>query len=120
MATTDRDAWFDLLNLPDFETAFLGFYTVNFLCFSGHRVNIQGVSTDEATRRSVYKFSRNLQLSFFDVYYINVSVKFDDIFLTARERKSTIHVPIVKNIHGLGAPPNMRFQINQKPLFLVT
>ena len=24
----------------------------------------------------------------FDAYYINVSVKFDDFFLTARERKS--------------------------------
>ena len=35
---------------------FLGFYTLNFLCFRGNRVNIQGVSTDKATRKSILKF----------------------------------------------------------------
>ena len=43
---------------------FLGFYAVNFLCFGGNRVNIQGVSTDKATRKSIHNFRRNSQFSF--------------------------------------------------------
>ena len=35
-----------------------------------------------------------------NAYYINVSVKFDDFFLTAKEKKP-IHVPIVENIPSL-------------------
>ena len=42
--------------LPDFEMVFLGFYSVNFPCFGGNRVNIQGVSSDKATRKSMHKF----------------------------------------------------------------
>ena len=42
-------------------SVFLGFSTVNFLCSRGDRVNIQGVSTGEATRKSVHKFGRNSQ-----------------------------------------------------------
>ena len=37
----------------------------------------------------------------FDAYYINVCVKFDDFFQTARVRKSPIHVPIVQKMHHL-------------------
>ena len=64
MATNDRDAclvFFFFFNPPDFYKVFLGFYTVNFPCFKGNRVNIQGVLT---TRKSVHKFWRNLEFSF--------------------------------------------------------
>ena len=37
---------------------------MKFLCFGGNRVNIQGVSTDKATRKSVHNFRRNSQFSF--------------------------------------------------------
>ena len=49
---------------PDFCMVFLGFYTVNFLCFRGSRVNIQAVLTDEATRKSVHEFWTISQVSF--------------------------------------------------------
>ena len=35
-----------------------------------------------------------------NAYYINVTVKFDDFFLTVREKKP-IHVPIVENLPSL-------------------
>ena len=35
---------------------FLSFYTVNFPCVGENRVNIQGVSTDKATKKSVHNF----------------------------------------------------------------
>ena len=66
---------------------FLGFYTVNFLCFRGNRVNIQAVPNDEATRKSVHEFWTNLQVSFFDAYYIKKTVKLNDFFLRVREKK---------------------------------
>jgi len=37
---------------------------VNFPCFKGNRVNIQGVLSDKATKKSVHKFWRNLEFSF--------------------------------------------------------
>ena len=49
------------VNLPDFYTVFLGFYTVNFLCLRGNRVNIQAIPTDEA-RKSVHE--ENLYMNF--------------------------------------------------------
>lgn len=45
------------LNLPEFKTVILGFCTVNFLCFGGNRVNIQVVSTEEASRKYVRKLA---------------------------------------------------------------
>ena len=48
---------------------------VKFLCFRGNRVNIQAILEEFAS-------------FVFNAYYINVFVKFDDFFLTARERKS--------------------------------
>ena len=56
---------------------FLGFYTVNFLLFRGNRVNIQGVLTDEATRKSLH-----------NVYYINVCVKFVDFSQQGEKEKA--------------------------------
>ena len=64
MATTDRKGKLVFLNLPDFQTLLLGFYAVNFLCFWGNRVNIQGVSTGKAGRKSEHNFRRNSQFSF--------------------------------------------------------
>ena len=88
------------LNLPEFKTVILGFCTVNFLCFGGNRVNIQGVSTDKATRNSAHKFWRNSQFSFLTcIILMHACVKFD-LFQTARERKH-IHAPVVKKIHRL-------------------
>ena len=60
---------------------------MNFLSLRGNRVNIQGVSTDKATRKSVHKFWRNAQFSFSTRITLNVCVKFDDFFLKSRERK---------------------------------
>ena len=80
---------------------FLGFYTVNFLCFRGNRVNIQAVRNDEATIKSVHEFWTNLQVSFFDAYYINVSVKLNGFFPKSERKKKPIHVPIVEKIHRL-------------------
>ena len=94
---------------------FLGFYTVNFLCFRENRANIQGVSTDKVTRKYVLKFWRNSQSSFFCAYYINVAIKFDDFFVTARERKSQLS----KQFTAWKAR-NMRFLITQKPDFFLT
>ena len=37
---------------------------MNFLCLGGNRVNMQGVSTDATTRKSVHKLWRNLEFSF--------------------------------------------------------
>ena len=53
---------------------------MNFLCFTGNRVNIQRVSTAKATRKSVHKFWRNSHFLVFDAYDISVCVKFDDFF----------------------------------------
>ena len=67
MATTDGpdgDAWLVFLNLPNFQKVFLGFYTVDCLCFGRNRVNIQGVSTCEATTKFVHLFWTNLQFLF--------------------------------------------------------
>jgi len=75
----------------------LGFYAVNFLCFWGKRVNIQGVSTDEATRKCLHKLWRNSQIFVFHMHYTNVCVKFDDFFQTARERKSQSKASCQKN-----------------------
>ena len=64
MATTDRNAWLVFLTNLTFRQCFLDFYAVNFLCFGGNRLNIQGVSTDKATRKSVHNFLMNLQFLF--------------------------------------------------------
>ena len=58
---------------------------MNFLCFWGNRVNIQGVSTDKAKRKSVHNF-REIHNFRFDAYYINVCIKFDDFFLRAYKK----------------------------------
>ena len=87
----------------------LGFYTVNFLCFKANRENIQRVSTDKATRKYVHQSRRNSQLSLvFDAYYNNIHVKFDDIFLTARERKSLSICSLSKKFTDWKVP-TMRF-----------
>lgn len=70
---------------------------MNFFCFSGNKVNIQGVSTDEAARKSVHKFLQEFAMFVFDAYYINLCVKFDDIFLTASERKGLSMCQLSKN-----------------------
>ena len=81
---------------------------MNFLCFRGNRVNIKGVSTDKATRKSVHKFLKEFAIFVFDAYYINVCVKFDDFFLTARERKSLPMCQLSKKFTVWNAR-NMRF-----------
>ena len=80
---------------------FLAFCMVNFLCFRGNRVNIEGVSTDKATRKSVHKILVELALFIFDAYYIKAFVKFDDFFPNSERKKKPTHVPIVKKIHFL-------------------
>ena len=76
----------EMLGLPDF----LGFYPVNFLCFreGENRVNIQGVSTDKTTRKSVHKFWRNSQFSLLTCIALMFLKNLMIFFLTARERKS--------------------------------
>ena len=78
---------------------------MNFLCFGGNRVNIQGISTDEATRKSVQKFLKILQFSFF---FINVCVKCDNFALTVRERKSLSMCNFSKKFSIFKAP-NIHF-----------
>ena len=64
MATTDRDARRVFETYMTSRRCFYVFYAVNFLCFRGNRVNIQGVSPGKATEKSVHKFWRNSQFSF--------------------------------------------------------
>jgi len=53
----------------------------------------------------------------FDAYYIRLhSVKFDDVFLTAR-KKMPIHVPIVKEIHLLQRAQYAFFGSLKNPCF---
>ena len=74
MATNDRGACLVFFfNLPDFCSVFLGFYTVNFPCFRGNRVNIQGV----------LKLQENLCINFggicnfvYDAYYMEIIFKY--------------------------------------------
>ena len=80
---------------------FLGFYTVNLLCFRGNRVNIEGVSTDKATRKSVHKFWRDSQFSFFDVYYFHVCVKFMIFSKHQKNKKSLFMRQLSKKVHHL-------------------
>ena len=78
-------------NLPDFKTVFLVFYTVNFLCFRGNRVNMKGASTGKC----VHKFWRNSQFLFLTRTTL-IRVKFDYFFSINDRKKKPIHVPIVK------------------------
>ena len=64
---------------------------MNFLCFRVNRVNIQGLFTNKARKKSVHTKEEGMEefaIFVFDAYYINVYVKFDDFCLTGRERKS--------------------------------
>ena len=72
---------------------------MNFLSFRGNRVNIQGVSTAKATRKSVHKFWKNSQFSFL-MHFTLMFVQNLMIFFPDSKRKP-IHVPIVKKIHHL-------------------
>ena len=58
---------------------------MNFLCFRGGREKIQGVSTDEATRKSTCTYILE-EFAIFDfyAYYVSVCVKFDYFFLTKK------------------------------------
>ena len=92
--------WIEMLG---FWTVFLAFVAANFLCFRGNRVNIHGVPTDKATRKSVHKFWRNLQFPFWRVNYTNDCMCKISWFspINSERKKNPIHVPIVQKIHHL-------------------
>ena len=73
---------------------------MNFPCFRGNRVNIQGVSTGKVIRKTAL-ILEGLAFFVFDACYINVCVQFNDFSLTAREKKKPILAPVFKKIHHL-------------------
>ena len=90
---------------------------MNFLCFRGNRVNIQEVSTDKAI--VIKNFGGIQNVRFFEAYYINACVKFDDFFLAERKRKSLSMCRLSKN-SPFGTRPTSIFRSLKKQLFLVT
>ena len=101
MTTTGKVCLAYFQTVFDFQIVFLGFYTVNLLCFRENRVNIEGVSTDKATRKSVHKFWRNSHFSFFDVYYFHVCVKFMIFSEHQKKKKSLFMRQLSKKVHHL-------------------
>ena len=91
---------------------------MNFFCFRGNRVNIQGVSTDKATRKSVHKFWRNLQFSFLTRITLMLC-KIRGFFSKSERKKKPIHVPIVKKVHRLQGSQYALLD-HSKPSILVT
>ena len=84
--------------------------------FQGNRVNIQRVSTYKATRKSIQKFWRDSQFSCFDANYNNVCAKFEEFFLTGRERKSLSMRQLSKKFTVWNVP-NKHFSPLKNPSF---
>ena len=84
-------------------------HTVKFLCFRVNWVNIPGVSTDKATRKSLHKLWRNLQFSFLSHITLMLR-KIWWFFRNSKRKKKPIHVAIAKKLI-IWNETNMRFYI---------